>query len=683
MLSLITLALLAGSIPTDQREAVNYYVAADGNDVWTGRLPAPNADKTDGPFATLDRVQKELNVLFSRNDPLKVTCYLRQGTYHLKKTVEIGPLSTTSHLTFRPYENEKVRITGGRKLTRFQPVTNSAVRTRLPKAARDHVLQVDLEALGITDFGQVRSGGVVLYFNDQPMTLARWPNDKFTHIQDITDEAPNESHGRKGSKVGKFYYETDGPDRWVGETDIWLHGYWFWDWADSYEKVETIDPRANLITLAKPDHGYGFLKGHRFYALNVLAELDQPGEWKLDRDTGILYFWPPAPIDSADTYVSNLQTAISLKDASHVTLQGILFDMTRSTAVRITGGSHNRIAGCTIRNIGANAISVNGGDHHTVIACDLYNLASGGISLAGGDRKSLTPADHLAENNHIHHYGQWKRTYTPAVGVSGVGNRVRHNLFHDAPHNAVQLSGNEHVIELNEFHHVCLETDDVGAFYMGRDWTQRGNVVRHNYFHHLGHGGKGVGVMAIYLDDWSSGTTITGNICYQAGRAVLIGGGRDNIVDNNVFVDCVPAVHIDSRGLGWAKGYFSGTTTTLVDRLEAMNYKQPPYSKRYPELLTLYDDEPAVAKGNKITRNISVGGRWLDLANGLTDQVVFLKDNLVDTDPRFVDRANDDFSLQPDSPALDLGFKSIPIDKIGLYKDEFRRSLPTAVTASQ
>ncbi len=263
------------------------------------------------------------------------------------------------------------------------------------------------------------------------------------------------------------------------------------------------------------------------------------------------------------------------------------------------------------------------------------------------------------------------------MGVGGVGNRVRHNLIHDAPHNAVQLGGNEHLVEYNHFHHVCLETDDVGAFYMGRDWTARGNQIRYNYFHHLGHEGKGVGVMAIYLDDWASGATIFGNLCVQAGRAILIGGGRDNRVENNVFVNCEPAVHVDSRGLGWAKNYFNGETTTLTDRLEAMNYRQPPFSDRYPKLLTLYEDEPAIAKGNLILRNISVGGRWLDLLNGLTDEVVTLQNNLVDVDPHFVDSKHGKYALHSDSPAWQLGFKPLPIDKMGLYQDENRASPPS------
>jgi hypothetical protein len=287
------------------------------------------------------------------------------------------------------------------------------------------------------------------------------------------------------------------------------------------------------------------------------------------------------------------------------------------------------------------------------------------------------------ENNHIHHFGRWKRTYTPAVAITGVGNRIRHNLFHDGPHNAVQLSGNEHIIEFNEFHHLCLETDDVGAFYMGRDWTQRGNIVRYNYFHHLGKQGGGVGVMAVYLDDWASGTTVVGNVCYKAGRAVLIGGGRDNTVENNVFVDCTPSVHVDSRGLGWAKSYFDGSDNTLVDRLHAVDYRHPPWSSRYPQLLKLYDDEPALAKGNIIARNISVGGRWIDLLDGLTDKVVTFQDNLVNIDPHFVDQKQGNFRLMDDSPAFQLGFKPIPIDKIGLYPSDQRASSPHVLDTNE
>ncbi len=50
--------------------------------------------------------------------------------------------------------------------------------------------------------------------------------------------------------------------------------------------------------------------------------------------------------------------------------------------------------------------------------------------------------------------------------------------------------------------------------------------------------------------------------------------------------------------------------------------------------------------------------------------------NSVLADPMFVNPAKHDFRLKPDSPALKLGFKPIPIDRIGPYQDDLRASWP-------
>jgi len=192
--------------------------------------------------------------------------------------------------------------------------------------------------------------------------------------------------------------------------------------------------------------------------------------------------------------------------------------------------------------------------------------------------------------------------------------RVANNLLHDAPFEAFYLRGNDHVLEFNEVHSIMRETGDAGAIHTGRDWTWQGNVIRFNYWHHLK--GPGLhGVVGVYLDDFASGFTVVGNVFYQAGRAIQIGGGRDNLVANNLIVACDPAaLHDDARGLGWASNYFDGQFPWMFDRFRELNAGQPPYATRYPKLATILSDEPAVPKGNRFLRNLSWGcTRWFDV----------------------------------------------------------------------
>ncbi len=158
-------------------------------------------------------------------------------------------------------------------------------------------------------------------------------------------------------------------------------------------------------------------------------------------------------------------------------------------------------------------------------------------------------------------------TYAAGIHLSGVGNRVANNLIHDAPHSAVLYGGNEHVLELNEIHHVAQEPSDVGAFYTGRDWTTQGNLLRWNYIHDLGARGA-VGTMGIYLDDCDSGDSLVGNVFYRAGRVAFIGGGRDNLVENNLMVESFAvtwptAANAGSAPTGWTSIWTASSSATI------------------------------------------------------------------------------------------------------------------------
>ena len=663
------------------------YVAASGNDAHTGTK--------EKPFATLDRARDEIRRLKTAG-PLPVggvTVEVAGGIFERSTSFELADSDSgtaTSPIVYRARRGEEVRLVGGRELTRWKPVVDPSVLARMDPAAHGKALRAELRAQGIENFGALsRRGhtltadqsGLELFFAGEPMPLARWPNQGWTRIVGTP----------AGQYGGQFTYEGDRPKRWTRAEDIWLHGYWTFAWADSYEKVRSIELERRLIK-TEPPHGiHGYTPDRRFYALNLLEELDEPGEWYLDRKTGSLYFWPPTPLERGRPTVSLLDNPLlTLTNASFITLRGFTFECGRASGVVMSGGTSNQVVGCTFRNLGTFGVSIGEGGpttHSGVVGCDIYNVGEAGIRLEGGDRMTLCAGENFAVNNDIHHYSRWVFTYQPAIFVKGVGQRVAHNRIHEAPHIGILFLGNDHRIEFNDISRVCLQTGDAGAVYTGCDLTARGTIIRYNSFHDIARSLETrdgyAEVMSVYLDDCASGMTVLGNIFNRGGRAILIGGGRDNLIENNIFVDCSPAIHVDGRAESWMKANFYATNGPIMTPLRAVPYDRPPYSTRYPHLANILNDEPGKPKYNRILRNISIGGKWIDWLDGLDETKVEVRDNLTNGDPGFVGRAQGDFRLRQDSPALRLGFRPIPLEQIGLLDDDTRASRPVKHAAPE
>jgi hypothetical protein len=190
--------------------------------------------------------------------------------------------------------------------------------------------------------------------------------------------------------------------------------------------------------------------------------------------------------------------------------------------------------------------------------------------------------------------------------------------------------------------------------------------------------------MTIYLDDQHCGHTIHGNLFERCSRAVFIGGGDDNIVTNNIFIDCWRAAHIDNRGMGWQKAATDNPNGTLRTRLRAMPYQNDLWSRKYPTLPGILDDEPNIPKRNVFRDNISAGGVWDDIHKG-TRQYQIVEQNLLFDDDRDWVRLTKDKSghpvamefTDPDAVA-EIGFEPIPLDRIGVYKDKRRASWPVS-----
>ncbi len=669
----VAICLFAG-----MSSAKTFVVAPDGSDA--------NPGTKDRPFATLERARDQIRQLIAGGGMPSggITVELRGGVYERARPFELGPEDSgteKSPVLYRSRKGETVRIIGGRIVTGWERATDPAVLKRLDEPARANVWRADLKSLGITDLEGIGRAevyqsdpGLELFFRDKPMTLSRYPNSGYLYIAGAFDADSLRKSGDVSSPDGRFICDDPRTARWVGEKDVWLHGFWVWDWADRRIPLGSVNPGAHSIGFPqKAGVLYTIRPGQWFYAENVLPELDSPGEWYLDRDTSILYFWPPAPLSSGKAMVSVVRDLFRLNDVSNVTLQGFLIEDGRGSGIVVKGGKNVRVAACTIRNMGNWAVRVTGGAHHGVVGCDIYQTGQGGIHLEGGDRKTLTPAGHYADNNHIHHTSRWDPVYQQGIALYGVGNSATHNLVNYVPHIAIGFSGNEQTIEYNEIHTAVFQSNDAGAVYTSppdETWSMRGHKIRYNYLHDI-HGFKNKGCLGVYLDDCFSSADISGNIFYDVATPILIGGGRDNSMTNNMFINCGKAFSIDARGLGWAKGVGVFATKELID----LNYTKPPWSTRYPELLAILEDEPLAPKGNIMARNINWGGAW-----GWTEDkampLVKFEDNLDNIDPHFSGKPPEDFRLSAQSPALRLGFRQIPFEKIGVYKSSDRVSWP-------
>lgn len=539
---------------------------------------------------------------------------LDPGIYRLTETLRLDATSsgTSDHpVSISGPQGATAILSGGRAVNGFTAVSDPAILARLPAAARAHVLQTSLPSQGITDYGRIARHGFGLggkpaalevFYREQLMPLARWPNEGFAKIATTPD-----------GKTGRtFTVEGTNLKAWQGEPNPLATGYWFYYWADETTPLDAIDPTTGRITLPAPGPGYGLKPGQPVFFQNLLAELDQPGEWYLDRKTGVLYFWPPQPLRDGDVEVSLLDHLLVVNGASHIQLAGLTFENARGDAITVRGGHHISIAHSIIHNIGNHGAVISGQDNG-LADMTIENIGEGGVVLNSGDRKTLKPGNLYVERSKIQRYGRLSRTYQPAILMSGVGNRAVSNRISNAPHTAILFSGNNHLISNNEIFEVCKETGDAGAIYTGRDWTARGTVIANNYLHDIPPNTEKGGTIGVYLDDQASGIIVRGNLIERVSMGVLIGGGRDNLIEDNKFVDNALAIHLDARGKTWQKTSTDDPNWPLRKRLTEVPYTQSPYKERYPNLSNLLDDEPGTPKYNVTQRNIVSGGKAIEI----------------------------------------------------------------------
>ncbi len=683
----------SGATATDAAPAgAVYYVAPDGDDTAPGTR--------ERPFRSLERARDAVRELKRHGNglpPSGATIFLRGGIHLRTASFELtaadsGTPDTPIVYTSKP--GETATLFGGRVLPRgaFTPVAAPAVLERvICTDARNRLLQCNLEAQGISEFGQLHRRGFAiptpapppeLFIDGQRMTLARYPNEGRLHIDRVTDKGPVRGDSDFNQRGGTFTYRDDRPTLWTRAEEVWLNGVFSKDWIWSFNKVAKIDPEAKAITLAYGEVD-GLLNWRRdfFHAENLLEEIDVPGEYFVDRRAGILYVLPPDGFDDAHIAVSTLAAPmVRINDTKYVTFRRLVFDTSRHRAIAGSGRGVGIVA-CEFVRHGLGAVSLSG-EGHQIRSCYIHRVGGTAIALNGGDWETLAPSGCVVDNCHIHHWGYWQRVYCPGVSLRGVGHVVRHNEFEHWPHNAIEVRGNDHLIENNLFHDGPTDFKDMGAIYanLGQAPHHRGTMVRQNFFR--GVGSKLDKQNAVYPDNGTMDWRIEQNVFYRTGNvgenpmgAVFTNGGAYLIVRNNVFVDCASTFKASFFLATWAKTWVPRYEKAWRDVMEQYDFTALPHGRRYPGLLRLLEEDRMLPDTNVFERNL-VWNPTVPRAHeaafttsGGPASLVRADGNYIATeDPGFVDWRAMNFNLHKDATVFDriLGFQPIAFDEIGL-----------------
>jgi hypothetical protein len=602
----------------------------------------------------IEQVRDLIREARGNGDDKHFTVLIEDGEYNITQI----SFDERDHDTTYRSRDGGVILNGGLRLDPKEfTAPGDGILSRLSPEAQKNVKAIDLTELGLTaeDWGKLYSfGGFTtagkygdgvgplpceLFFNGKRCTMARYPNgDEWLKVGEVIDNGDaGETFPTGGGTVrhaewadmrnprgGTFMLDKKTAARaakWTGIEDVWVFGCFKWDWADMSSPVKAVDNAVGALTTEYAST-FGFAEGGTYYFYNVLEELDEPGEWYLDRDGGLLYLWPPeGDFENARLDLSlSTETLITGEDLKNMSFTGLTLQGTRGDAIALSGDNLT-VEHCLIQNIAGSAVSLDG-YNNTASNNEIRHVGAKGITIGGGDAETLTPGNSRAVNNLVHDWPEVIMVYQGGVHLNGTGNLAAHNEFYNSPHTAIFFSGNNHVIEYNLIRNVCMETDDAGAIYSGRSlFSAQGTVIRNNAIFNLGNRGRTP--CGIYLDDGLSGVTVENNLLVNVPDSAIAASGRDLEIHGNVIVNAGKPISYDQRMRNGALAtdpnfWFyahSGPGGNMWRDLEASPWQTEPWKVAYPKLAALSTDfagieDPGFAAnpaGSSVTGNVFVG----------------------------------------------------------------------------
>lgn len=656
------------------------YVSPSGDDAAEGTTVAGAVRTVERAFALVRQAPK--------GQPVAVE--LRGGEYAITRPLVLGPEhsgTAANPVTVRPYGGETPRITGGRRLAGW---------TRHD----EHIWKTEIE--------EAKAGGwrfTQLFVNGQRRPRARTPNEGFFRVAGFPDGG-REVHYHTDCQRFEYRPGDINPD-WTNREDIDVIVYHFW--TDSHLPIESLDTDKHIVTF-KHKAGKVFTDdftagGARYIVENVFEALDQPGEWYLNRTTGVLYYRPRAdetmdtveviaPVAGALVRVEG--DALGRRFAEHIRFEGLRFAYTNwflpqgnsndaqgsssvPAAVTLKGARHITFDGCAFNRLGTFAVELlDGCTDNRFSRNRIEDAAAGGFRISGGTETGhplLRTGGNVIADNVVGPYGQ---VYPSAVGILLMhtsGNTVTHNEIHHGYYTGISVGwrwgyqrsiSRDNVIAYNHIHHIGqgLLSDMGGIYTLG---VSPGTVLRGNRIHDIDanhYGGWG-----IYNDEGSSHILIEDNAVYDTKFAGYnIHYAKEITVRNNIFA--FGRLQQLSRSIAepHQSCYFEGNIVyfeegTLLDNKwgdTAYDFYYRPSTGVQKTDSTFEMDWNVYFNPKQSAETMQFNGKtfedWKKTGKDRHSRIA---------DPQFVDAAGRDFRLRPDSPALELGFRPFDPAKAG------------------
>lgn len=710
----------------------------DGQKIFVSTVGDDSGDGSEEePLRTLEKAIDVANEMREDSDKL-IEILLREGTYSVTNTIKIiNSQKDDSLLKISAYQDEKVTINAGVDipLSAMNIADSDFTNAIIDKPNAGSVLQYNLKDAQIEDFGEISLRGHLisdekeaqaeLSLNGEVQKLAGWPNGEYTGLIKPIDSNEYGKRTKSGIANGcSFKVNYDRPSQWSKPEQAWLSGTIGPNYEFDYYPVSRFDSKEKRVYLSRGAlEKYYTEPYYRFE--NVPEELDEPGEYYIDRQSGMLYFYPPedAPKDSVLTITMSTPTLdvsrkapnsmFRIENSKNIVFENLIFKGGRGSAITGKNNSNIKFINCEINSFGENGIRFDASTDITISDCKIHDVGQDGILFVScGNYQTLSPSNIVVSNNDIYNFARLERSYKTGIdfGYRCVGATAANNHIHNGPHAGMIFYGVNNDIYGNEFDHLVTEFSDMVALYCNNSsypW-ERGNKIHNNYFHDIGkssmNGRHQINVRAIRTDNRGCGLNIYENLFYNIGDGgngngnngigAITAEGTRNRIFNNLFVDCneayfntlqykeietaddgtlYPDTIINSSGVEVANTINGAKVADLKKQMEKY---LPVYGKQFPELYNYFYEHPNMSKTNEFKNNMIINiSIPLSNFNGTQNEEGFrgsqmltaASGNYVSTsDPGFVSYDNGNLELSSSATSLVEGLPKFEMSSFGI-----------------